>query len=81
MDDEYSPVTAGTPGVVKEVSKTPYGETVYYVIWKNGSKLALIDGVDKWRKKIEDDLDDYEQITESKIVLVRTKKDLLNKNF
>jgi len=81
MDDNYSPVTAGTPGVVKEVSKTPYGETIYYVIWKSGSKLALIDGIDKWRKKVEDDFDDSEQISESKIVLVRTKKDLLNKKF
>jgi hypothetical protein len=56
MDDEFSPVVAGTPGIVMSVSEV-LGTTQYYVNWRSGSKLALIDGVDQWRKVVEIDED------------------------
>lgn len=82
MDDPYSPVKPGTPGTVKSVSNVQ-GSKIYYVDWLGGSKLALIDDVDKWRKIVEsNDSDDSEEsLNEHKIILVRTKKDILNKNF
>jgi|688.fasta_scaffold506830_2 hypothetical protein len=80
MDDEYSPVKPGTPGTVKSVSEVQ-GSKIYYVNWLGGSKLALLDGVDKWRKIVESDDSEEESINEHKIVLVRTKRDILNKNF
>lgn len=79
MDDEFSPVSPGTPGVVKSVSDVQ-GDTIYYVSWYTGSKLALISDVDKWKKVVETN-DDEESLNESKIVLVRTKRDILNKNY
>jgi len=53
MEDEFSPVAGGTPGVVKSVANV-FGTKQYYVNWRNGSSLALIDGVDQWRKVVED---------------------------
>ena len=53
---------------------------VYSVDWGNGSKLALIDGYDKWVKVVSEPEVD-EPLNESKIVLVRTKYDILNKNY
>jgi len=54
MEDEFSPIPGGTPGVVKSVSEV-FGQKQYYVNWKSGSKLALIDGVDKWVKVVEEE--------------------------
>lgn len=79
MDDPYSPVKPGTPGTVKSVSNVQ-GSKIYYINWLGDSKLALIEGVDKWRKIVEAD-DSEESLNEHKIILVRTKKDILNKNF
>ena len=79
MDDAFSPITPGMPGVVKSVDEHPEG-TVYSVDWGNGSKLALIDGYDKWVKVVSEPEVD-EPLNESKIVLVRTKYDILNKNY
>lgn len=79
MDDPYSPVKPGTPGTVKSVSNVQ-GSKIYYINWLGDSKLALIEGVDKWRKIVETD-DSEESLNEHKIILVRTKKDILNKNF
>lgn len=42
MSDEYSPIPTGMKGKVKSVA-TVYGDKQYYVDWKNGSKLALIE--------------------------------------
>jgi hypothetical protein len=78
MDDQFSPVKAGTTGVVKSVSNVQ-GSNVYYVKWDSGSSLALLDGVDQWRKVAKED--DEEQLSESRIVLVRTKKDILKNKF
>jgi hypothetical protein len=41
--EDISPITTGTPGVVKSVSEV-YGQKQYYVEWRNGSKLALLEG-------------------------------------
>jgi hypothetical protein len=79
MDDQYSPVNPGTPGKVKSVSEVQ-GDKIYYVEWVGGSKLALIDGADSWKKIVQIDGSE-ESLTENKIVLVRTKRDILNKNF
>lgn len=43
MDDEFSPVPGGMPGVVKSVANV-FGLKQYYVNWRSGSRLALIDG-------------------------------------
>jgi hypothetical protein len=79
MDDATAPVTPGMPGVVKRVEEHPEG-IVYVIDWKNGSKLSLVDGIDKW-VKIESEPETEEPLNESKIVLVRTKYDILNKNY
>jgi hypothetical protein len=45
--EDNTPVPIGTKGtVIKKI--TIFGDTQYYVEWDNGSKLALIDGIDKW---------------------------------
>jgi hypothetical protein len=62
MDDQFSPVKAGTTGVVKSVSNVQ-GSNVYYVKWDSGSSLALLDGVDQWRK-VEKEGDDEETLNE-----------------
>lgn len=62
MDDQFSPVKAGTTGVVKSVSNVQ-GSNVYYVKWDSGSKLALLEGVDQWRK-VETEGSDDEELNE-----------------
>jgi hypothetical protein len=79
MDDAFSPITPGMPGVVKNVDNIS-DVIIYNVDWKNGSKLSLVDGYDKW-VKIESEPETEEPLNESKIVLVRTKYDILNKNY
>jgi hypothetical protein len=54
MDDQFSPVKAGTTGTVKSVSEV-MGSKIYYVKWDNGSSLALLDDVDQWRKIVKED--------------------------
>ena len=81
MKDDFSPVPTGVKGVVKSVSDFN-GEKLYYVHWKNGSRLALIEGEDQWRKiTTATSNSDQENISENKIVLVRTKADILNNNL
>jgi hypothetical protein len=53
MQDDYG-VPGGVPGIVTSVSKV-MGDMQYNVNWDNGSKLALIEGVDKWMKVVQDD--------------------------
>jgi hypothetical protein len=52
MQDDYG-VPGGIPGTVKSVSNV-FGENQYNVNWKNGSTLALIEGVDQWLKVVEE---------------------------
>lgn len=73
MDDPYSPVKPGTPGTVKSISEVQ-GSKIYYVNWLGDSKLALIEGVDKWRKIVEHDSD--EELYEN-IILSTTKGKIL----
>jgi hypothetical protein len=80
MDDEFSPVAGGMPGVVKSVA-TVFGEKQYYVDWRNGSSLALIDGIDQWRKVVIEGDDDEKELNENKIILVKSKKDIINKKI
>jgi hypothetical protein len=42
MSDEYSPIPTGMKGKVKSVA-TVYGDKQYYVDWKNGERMALIE--------------------------------------
>ena len=72
MEDEYSPIPPGMKGKVKSVA-TVYGDKQYYVDWKNGSRLALIEGVDKWMKVIEP----TEDVSES-FKYFKTKKQMIN---
>jgi uncharacterized hydantoinase/oxoprolinase family protein len=80
MKDDYSAVPTGVKGIVKKVSEV-FGVKQYYVDWKNGSKLALIEGEDQWRKITSGSGSDEENLSESKIVLVRTKSDILRNNM
>lgn len=77
MDDEYSAVPTGIPGTVTHVSVV-FGEKQYNVNWDNGSKLALIEGVDKWIKE-EDMLSRRKKRTEESFYV--TKKDFLKEDF
>jgi hypothetical protein len=77
MDDMYSPVHMGTPGTVMTKSVV-FGDTQYYVAWDNGSKLALIAGVDKWVR--EEDMKGRRKKTEES-VMETTKKGFLKENF
>jgi len=76
MDDPYSPVTSGTPGVVKRVSEV-FGDKQYEVKWKSGSNLALIEGVDMWRKVVEIGNEDINEnilfFTTKRAILKETK--------
>ena len=72
MEDEYSPIPPGMKGKVKSVA-TVYGDKQYDVDWKNGSRLALIEGVDKWMKVIEP----TEDVSES-FKYFKTKKQMIN---
>jgi hypothetical protein len=72
MDDPYSPVTTGMRGTVKRRSEV-FGETQYNVDWDNGSRLALISGVDKWARVPKKRTDES--------VLITTKKNFLVENF
>ena len=80
LKDIHSPVPTGVKGTVKRVSEI-HNEKIYYVDWKNGSKLALIEGEDQWRKMTTASDSEEEKLSESKIVLVRTKSDILNNNL
>lgn len=77
MEDEFSPIPGGTPGVVKSTSNV-FGQKQYYISWKNGSKLALIEGVDKWAKLVEDEPEDLSEgfmfFTTKRAIIKETKK-------
>lgn len=75
MDDQFSPVKAGTTGVVKSVSNVQ-GSNVYYVKWDSGSSLALLDGVDQWRKVAKED-EEEEQLSEG-FMFFTTKRAIIN---
>jgi hypothetical protein len=77
MDDAYSQVHMGTRGTVS-TSSVVFGYRQYNVDWDNGSRLALIDGVDKWVK--EEDMVNRKKKTEES-VMVTTKKGFLKENF
>jgi hypothetical protein len=64
MQDDYG-VPGGIPGIVKGVSNV-FGENQYNVKWKNGSSLALIEGVDQWLKVVEEEEDIQETIVLTK---------------
>lgn len=77
MDDMYSPIHMGTPGTVINRSVV-FGEIQYYIKWDNGSRLALIDGIDKWVKE-EDMMNRRKKTQES--VMITNKKNFLKENF
>ena len=68
MQDEYG-VPGGVPGVVKSATRV-MGDMQYNVDWDNGSKLALIEGVDKWMKVVqsEDEIDESFFMTKSAMI-------------
>jgi len=76
MDDQFSPVKAGTTGVVKSVSNVQ-GSNVYYIKWDSGSSLALLEGVDQWRKVAKEDDDEEEQLSEG-FMFFTTKRAIIN---
>ena len=72
MQDDYG-VPGGIPGIVKGVSNV-FGENQYNVKWKNGSSLALIEGVDQWLKVVDEEEKEEEDIQETRVL---TKKQFL----
>lgn len=72
MQDEYG-VPGGVPGVVKSVANV-MGDMQYYVEWDNGSKLALIEGVDKWMKVVQDDTIEESFFMTKKGIIKESKK-------
>ena len=73
LQDDYG-VPGGIPGIVKGVSNV-FGENQYNVKWKNGSSLALIEGVDQWLKVVdEEEKEEEEDIQETRVL---TKKQFL----
>jgi hypothetical protein len=77
MADDFSAVAGGTPGIVQTVSNVG-GQNIYYVKWRSGSKLALLEDVDMWKKVVEEDDDEegQEGLAEG-ILFVTTKNNLL----
>jgi hypothetical protein len=71
MQDDYG-VPGGIPGIVRGVSNV-FGENQYNVKWKNGSTLALIEGVDQWLKVVDEE-EKEEDIQETRVL---TKKQFL----
>lgn len=72
MQDDYG-VPGGIPGIVKGVSNV-FGENQYNVKWKNGSTLALIEGVDQWLKVVDEE-EEEEDIQETRVL---TKQQFLD---
>ena len=72
MQDDYG-VPGGIPGIVKGVSNV-FGENQYNVKWKNGSSLALIEGVDQWLKVVDEE-EKEENIQETRVL---TKQQFLD---
>jgi len=72
MQDEYG-VPGGVPGIVVSVSKV-MGDMQYNVNWDNGSKLALIEGVDKWMKVVQDDTIDESFFMTKESLIKESKK-------
>jgi hypothetical protein len=72
MQDDYG-VAGGIPGIVKSVSNV-FGENQYNVNWKNGSTLALIEGVDQWLKVVEETDENIQEVR------VLTKKEFLEES-
>jgi len=80
MSDNHSPIPIGTAGTVRQVVEV-FGDIIYEVNWDNGSKLNMIEGIDRWVK--EDEFKSRLKTNES-VVLVTTKKNFLkesNVNF
>jgi len=72
MQDDYG-VPGGIPGTVKSVSNV-FGENQYNVNWKNGSTLALIEGVDQWLKVVEESDENIQEVR------VLTKREFLEES-
>jgi hypothetical protein len=72
MQDDYG-VPGGIPGTVKSVSNV-FGENQYNVKWKNGSTLALIEGVDQWLKVVEESDENIQEVR------VFTKREFLEES-
>jgi hypothetical protein len=72
MQDDYG-VPGGIPGTVKSISNV-FGDNQYNVNWKNGSTLALIDGVDQWLKVVEESDENIQEVR------ILTKKEFLEES-
>ena len=48
MNDSLTKLQKGDHGTVFKIEETPY-ETLIWVNWDNGEKLALLDGIDKYK--------------------------------
>jgi hypothetical protein len=76
MDDQFSPVKLGTPGIVTTVNEVE-GSKIYGVNWLNKSKHALLQGVDKWYKVVAVGDDEGDELYEN-VIFSTTKGKILN---
>lgn len=76
INDPDIKIAAGTAGVVQGIDEV-MGPKFYRIKWSDGLKLGIVDGVDDWVKIDSDD----EPINENKIILVRSKADILDNNY
>jgi len=47
-DDHYTNLRAGDEGIVTDISLSPDGVKQYCIDWDQGSKLALLEGIDQF---------------------------------
>lgn len=47
-DEHYTNLRAGDEGIVTDISLTPDGVKQYWIDWDQGSKLALLEGIDQF---------------------------------
>lgn len=54
-DDEYTTLTPGDQGTITDIDTAPGDVTQYWIEWDNGSRLAMLDGIDVIRRVGDDD--------------------------
>lgn len=47
-DEHYTNLRNGDEGIVTDISLTPDGVKQYWIDWDQGSKLALLEGIDQF---------------------------------
>jgi hypothetical protein len=71
--DDIAPVPTGMIGTVTRVSQGPGNQIIYEVKWMSGSRLSLLDGVDKWTlvKRAKTENSDMENLDENVLFVIK----------